>query len=147
MKVLFLPETTVKLKNLTSHTRYLVSISAFNAAGDGPRSDPQQGRTHQAGRSPSPFPGLAAHGSEGSPRSRHGHSSLLRPSLRRPSAERGPWRGGGPASRLSPGPGLSLAPELAETCQPDMSRACFSLEPSGCRSRGLCAHTWASLSQ
>lgn len=59
MKVLFLPETTVKLKNLTSHTRYLVSISAFNAAGDGPRSDPQQGRTHQAGRSPSPFPGLA----------------------------------------------------------------------------------------
>ncbi|XP_039734833.1 protein sidekick-1 [Pteropus medius] len=48
MKVLFLPETTVKLKNLTSHTRYLVSISAFNAAGDGPRSDPQQGRTHQA---------------------------------------------------------------------------------------------------
>ncbi|KAM7142872.1 protein sidekick-1 [Molossus nigricans] len=48
MKVLFLPETTVKLKNLTSHTRYLVSISAFNAAGDGPRSDPRQGRTHQA---------------------------------------------------------------------------------------------------
>ncbi|XP_054428409.1 protein sidekick-1 [Pteronotus mesoamericanus] len=48
MKVLFLPETVVKLKNLTSHTRYLVSISAFNAAGDGPRSDPRQGRTHQA---------------------------------------------------------------------------------------------------
>ncbi|KAM6157369.1 LOW QUALITY PROTEIN: protein sidekick-1 [Erethizon dorsatum] len=48
MKVLFLPEPTVKLKNLTSHTKYLVSISAFNAAGDGPRSDPRQGRTHQA---------------------------------------------------------------------------------------------------
>uniref|UniRef100_A0A2I3HQ10 Fibronectin type-III domain-containing protein n=1 Tax=Nomascus leucogenys TaxID=61853 RepID=A0A2I3HQ10_NOMLE len=48
MKVLFLPEPVVKLKNLTSHTKYLVSISAFNAAGDGPRSDPQQGRTHQA---------------------------------------------------------------------------------------------------
>ncbi|XP_006859935.1 PREDICTED: protein sidekick-1-like [Chrysochloris asiatica] len=48
MKVLFLPETTVKLKNLTSHTKYLVSISAFNAAGDGPTSQPQQGRTQQA---------------------------------------------------------------------------------------------------
>ncbi|XP_012587402.1 PREDICTED: protein sidekick-1 isoform X3 [Condylura cristata] len=48
MKVLFLPETAVKLKNLSSHTKYLVSISAFNAAGDGPRSDPRQGRTHQA---------------------------------------------------------------------------------------------------
>uniref|UniRef100_A0A8C0NHP9 Sidekick cell adhesion molecule 1 n=1 Tax=Canis lupus familiaris TaxID=9615 RepID=A0A8C0NHP9_CANLF len=48
MKVLFLPETMVKLKNLTSHTQYLVSISAFNAAGDGPQSDPRQGRTHQA---------------------------------------------------------------------------------------------------
>ncbi|XP_066129570.1 protein sidekick-1 [Saccopteryx bilineata] len=48
MKVLFLPEPLVKLKNLTSHTRYLVSISAFNAAGDGPRSEPRPGRTHQA---------------------------------------------------------------------------------------------------
>lgn len=52
MKVLFLPEPVVKIKNLTSHTKYLVSISAFNAAGDGPKSDPRQGRTHQAGRSP-----------------------------------------------------------------------------------------------
>lgn len=52
MKVLFLPETTVRLKNLTSHTRYLVSISAFNAAGDGPRSGPRPGHTHQAGRRP-----------------------------------------------------------------------------------------------
>ncbi|XP_055266376.1 protein sidekick-1 isoform X2 [Moschus berezovskii] len=48
MRVLFLPETTAKLKNLTSHTTYLVSISAFNAAGDGPRSEPQPGCTHQA---------------------------------------------------------------------------------------------------
>ncbi|XP_027730561.1 protein sidekick-1 isoform X1 [Vombatus ursinus] len=48
MKVLFLPETVVKLKNLTSHTKYLVSISAFNAAGDGPKSEPRQGRTQQA---------------------------------------------------------------------------------------------------
>ncbi|XP_068823910.1 protein sidekick-1 [Capricornis sumatraensis] len=48
MRVLFLPETTAKLKNLTSHTKYLVSTSAFNAAGDGPRSEPQPGCTHQA---------------------------------------------------------------------------------------------------
>ncbi|XP_035870614.1 protein sidekick-1 isoform X1 [Phyllostomus discolor] len=48
MKVLFLPETAVRLKNLTSHTQYLLSISAFNAAGDGPRSDPRPGRTLQA---------------------------------------------------------------------------------------------------
>ncbi|XP_014466304.3 protein sidekick-1 isoform X2 [Alligator mississippiensis] len=48
VKVLFLPETTVRLKNLTSHTKYLVCVSAFNAAGDGPRSSPKQGRTLQA---------------------------------------------------------------------------------------------------
>uniref|UniRef100_A0A8C3GUX8 Sidekick cell adhesion molecule 1 n=1 Tax=Corvus moneduloides TaxID=1196302 RepID=A0A8C3GUX8_CORMO len=55
VKVLFLPETTVRLKNLTSHTRYLVCISAFNAAGDGPRSSPAQGRTHQAAPSAPSF--------------------------------------------------------------------------------------------
>uniref|UniRef100_A0A8V5HBH5 Uncharacterized protein n=1 Tax=Melopsittacus undulatus TaxID=13146 RepID=A0A8V5HBH5_MELUD len=55
MKVLFLPETTVRLKNLTSHTRYMVCISAFNAAGDGPRSSPSQGRTHQAAPSAPSF--------------------------------------------------------------------------------------------
>ncbi|XP_073931562.1 protein sidekick-1 isoform X1 [Castor canadensis] len=48
MKVLFLPEPMVRLKNLTSYTKYLVTISAFNAAGDGPKSDPRQGCTHQA---------------------------------------------------------------------------------------------------
>ncbi|KAK1343614.1 hypothetical protein QTO34_016394 [Cnephaeus nilssonii] len=55
VKVLFLPETAVKLKNLTSHSRYLVSISAFNAAGDGPRSEPRPGRTHQAAPSSPSF--------------------------------------------------------------------------------------------
>uniref|UniRef100_A0A8B9F6B8 Sidekick cell adhesion molecule 1 n=1 Tax=Amazona collaria TaxID=241587 RepID=A0A8B9F6B8_9PSIT len=55
VKVLFLPETTVRLKNLTSHTRYMVCISAFNAAGDGPRSSPSQGRTHQAAPSAPSF--------------------------------------------------------------------------------------------
>uniref|UniRef100_UPI00398E8C7C protein sidekick-1 isoform X2 n=1 Tax=Pristiophorus japonicus TaxID=55135 RepID=UPI00398E8C7C len=48
VKILFLPENTIRLKNLTSYTMYMVSVSAFNAAGDGPRSDPVEGRTHQA---------------------------------------------------------------------------------------------------
>ncbi|XP_006504775.1 protein sidekick-1 isoform X1 [Mus musculus] len=55
MKVLFLPEPVVKIKDLTSHTKYLISISAFNAAGDGPKSDPCQGRTHQAAPGPPSF--------------------------------------------------------------------------------------------
>ncbi|XP_067911915.1 protein sidekick-1 isoform X2 [Heterodontus francisci] len=48
VKILFLPENTIRLKNLTSYTMYMVSVSAFNAAGDGPMSDPVEGRTHQA---------------------------------------------------------------------------------------------------
>ncbi|XP_020858152.1 protein sidekick-2 [Phascolarctos cinereus] len=48
LKTLFLPENGVKLKNLTGYTAYLVSVAAFNAAGDGPRSAPSQGRTQQA---------------------------------------------------------------------------------------------------
>ncbi|XP_063270838.1 protein sidekick-1 isoform X2 [Prinia subflava] len=55
VKVLFLPETSMRLKNLTSHTRYLVCISAFNAAGDGPRSSPAPGRTLQAAPSAPSF--------------------------------------------------------------------------------------------
>ncbi|RXM29017.1 Protein sidekick-1 [Acipenser ruthenus] len=48
LKILFLPEATVRLKNLTSYTSYSVKISAFNAAGDGPQSESRWGRTHQA---------------------------------------------------------------------------------------------------
>uniref|UniRef100_A0A670HQN0 Sidekick cell adhesion molecule 2 n=1 Tax=Podarcis muralis TaxID=64176 RepID=A0A670HQN0_PODMU len=48
VKTLFLPENGVKLKNLTGYTAYLVTILAFNAAGDGPRSAPIKGRTQQA---------------------------------------------------------------------------------------------------
>ncbi|KAJ8372867.1 hypothetical protein AAFF_G00276400 [Aldrovandia affinis] len=48
VKILFVPETTVRLKNLTSYTTYLVKLSAFNAAGDGPLSEPRRGRTLQA---------------------------------------------------------------------------------------------------
>ncbi|KAF1648541.1 Protein sidekick-2, partial [Aptenodytes patagonicus] len=48
VKTLFLPENGVKLKNLTGYTSYWVSVAAFNAAGDGPRSSPVKGRTQQA---------------------------------------------------------------------------------------------------
>uniref|UniRef100_A0A8D0G947 Sidekick cell adhesion molecule 1 n=1 Tax=Sphenodon punctatus TaxID=8508 RepID=A0A8D0G947_SPHPU len=55
VKVLFLPETAARLKNLTSHTKYTVCLSAFNAAGDGQRSGPTQGRTLQAAPSAPSF--------------------------------------------------------------------------------------------
>ncbi|KPP57931.1 protein sidekick-1-like [Scleropages formosus] len=48
VKILFLPETTVRLKNLTSYTYYLVRLLAFNAAGEGPLSNPRGERTLQA---------------------------------------------------------------------------------------------------
>ncbi|XP_074927998.1 protein sidekick-2 isoform X4 [Chelonoidis abingdonii] len=48
VKTLFLPENGAKLKNLTGYTSYLITVSAFNAAGDGPRSAPVRGRTQQA---------------------------------------------------------------------------------------------------
>ncbi|XP_062448077.1 protein sidekick-2 [Rhea pennata] len=48
VKTLFLPESGAKLKNLTGYTSYWVSVAAFNAAGDGPRSTPVAGRTQQA---------------------------------------------------------------------------------------------------
>lgn len=49
VKTLFLAENGVKLKNLTGYTTYMVSVAAFNAAGDGPRSAPTRGQTQQAG--------------------------------------------------------------------------------------------------
>lgn len=49
MKTLFLAENGVKLKNLTGYTTYMVSVAAFNAAGDGPPSAPTRGQTQQAG--------------------------------------------------------------------------------------------------
>ncbi|XP_064439718.1 protein sidekick-2 isoform X6 [Mirounga angustirostris] len=48
VKTLFLAENGVKLKNLTGYTTYMVSVAAFNAAGDGPRSPPTRGQTQQA---------------------------------------------------------------------------------------------------
>ncbi|XP_059854532.1 protein sidekick-2 [Delphinus delphis] len=48
VKTLFLAENGVKLKNLTGYTAYMVSVAAFNAAGDGPRSTPARGQTQQA---------------------------------------------------------------------------------------------------
>ncbi|XP_031422173.1 protein sidekick-1 isoform X2 [Clupea harengus] len=55
VKILFLPETMVKLKNLTSYTFYQVKLSAFNAAGNGPLSEPRKGRTLQAAPSAPSF--------------------------------------------------------------------------------------------
>lgn len=49
VKTLFLAENGVKLKNLTGYTTYMVSVAAFNAAGDGPRTPPTRGQTQQAG--------------------------------------------------------------------------------------------------
>lgn len=53
LRTLFLPELGVKLKNLTGYTTYMISVAAFNAAGDGPRSLATRGRTQQAGESSS----------------------------------------------------------------------------------------------
>ncbi|OCT58236.1 hypothetical protein XELAEV_18002425mg [Xenopus laevis] len=49
VRTLFLPETGVKLKNLTGYTTYMISVVAFNAAGDGPRGQPIRGQTQEAG--------------------------------------------------------------------------------------------------
>ncbi|CAJ0932166.1 unnamed protein product [Ranitomeya imitator] len=48
VRTLFLPESGVKIKNLTGYTTYLISVAAFNTAGDGPRSQPIRGQTQQA---------------------------------------------------------------------------------------------------
>uniref|UniRef100_G1SEF4 Sidekick cell adhesion molecule 2 n=1 Tax=Oryctolagus cuniculus TaxID=9986 RepID=G1SEF4_RABIT len=48
VKTLFLAENSIKLKNLTGYTAYMVSVAAFNAAGDGPQSAPARGQTQQA---------------------------------------------------------------------------------------------------
>uniref|UniRef100_A0AAY4BHR2 Uncharacterized protein n=1 Tax=Denticeps clupeoides TaxID=299321 RepID=A0AAY4BHR2_9TELE len=55
LRTLFLPEGMVKLKNLTGYTTYMVSVAAFNAAGDGPRSPATRGRTQQAAPSTPSF--------------------------------------------------------------------------------------------
>ncbi|XP_044047489.1 protein sidekick-1-like isoform X3 [Siniperca chuatsi] len=46
--VIFVPDTRVHLTNLTSYTPYLVTLTAFNTAGDGPPSDPRGTRTLQS---------------------------------------------------------------------------------------------------
>ncbi|KAM6940425.1 protein sidekick-1-like [Xenentodon cancila] len=48
VKVIFVPDTHVHLTNLTSYTPYLVTLTAFNTAGDGPPSDPRGARTLQS---------------------------------------------------------------------------------------------------
>uniref|UniRef100_A0A7N8XS43 Sidekick cell adhesion molecule 1 n=1 Tax=Mastacembelus armatus TaxID=205130 RepID=A0A7N8XS43_9TELE len=48
VKVIFVPDTCVHLTNLSSYTPYLVTLTAFNTAGDGPPSDPRGARTMQS---------------------------------------------------------------------------------------------------
>uniref|UniRef100_A0A3B3DXY3 Sidekick cell adhesion molecule 1b n=1 Tax=Oryzias melastigma TaxID=30732 RepID=A0A3B3DXY3_ORYME len=55
VKVIFVPETRVHLHNLTSYTPYLVTLTAFNTAGDGPPSDPRGARTRQSAPSQPSF--------------------------------------------------------------------------------------------
>lgn len=50
VKVVFVPNTRVLLTNLTSYTPYLVTLTAFNMAGDSPRSDPRGTRTLPSGK-------------------------------------------------------------------------------------------------
>nr|XP_004568386.1 protein sidekick-1 isoform X1 [Maylandia zebra] len=45
VKVIFVPDTRVHLTNLSSYTSYLITLTAFNMAGDGPPSDPRGART------------------------------------------------------------------------------------------------------
>lgn len=52
VKVIFVPHTRVVLTNLTSYTSYLVTLTAFNTAGDGPPSDPRGARTLPSGEEP-----------------------------------------------------------------------------------------------
>ncbi|XP_053193293.1 protein sidekick-1-like [Scomber japonicus] len=53
--VIFVPDTRVHLTNLTSYTPYLVTLTAFNTAGDGPASDPRGARTLQSAPSQPSF--------------------------------------------------------------------------------------------
>ncbi|XP_056136412.1 protein sidekick-1-like [Lampris incognitus] len=55
VKVIFVPETRVRLVNLTSYTPYLVTLTAFNIAGDGPPSEPRGARTLQSAPSQPSF--------------------------------------------------------------------------------------------
>lgn len=48
VQVVFVPDTQVQLTNLSSYTAYMLTLTAFNTAGDGPPSDPRGARTHQS---------------------------------------------------------------------------------------------------
>ena len=50
VQVVFVPETSLRLGNLTSYTAHLLTLTAFTKAGDGPASEPQGARTLQTGR-------------------------------------------------------------------------------------------------
>ncbi|CAL8330915.1 unnamed protein product [Lota lota] len=53
--VVFVPDTSARLANLTSYTHYMLTLTAFNTAGDGPPSEPRGARTQQSAPSPPAF--------------------------------------------------------------------------------------------
>ncbi|CAL8330871.1 unnamed protein product [Merluccius merluccius] len=53
--VVFTPDTSTLLANLTSYTHYMLTLTAFNTAGDGPPSEPRGARTQQSAPSPPAF--------------------------------------------------------------------------------------------
>ncbi|XP_020795716.2 LOW QUALITY PROTEIN: protein sidekick-1-like [Boleophthalmus pectinirostris] len=55
VKVVFVPHTSVHLTNLSSYTAYMLTLTAFNTAGDGPPSDPRGSRTQQSAPSEPSF--------------------------------------------------------------------------------------------
>ncbi|XP_078723352.1 LOW QUALITY PROTEIN: protein sidekick-2-like [Lampetra fluviatilis] len=54
-RTLFLPETSVRLRNLTGYTAYAVAVCAYNSAGEGPRAGPVTARTLAAAPSAPSF--------------------------------------------------------------------------------------------
>lgn len=139
VKTLFLAENSVKLKNLTGYTAYMVSVAAFNAAGDGPRSTPTRGQTQQAGEGGrwTPAPVLLGVGEEQRPyllrylgwtpracvvASRRGeHNPKRRAYMRVLRRER--------LSPKGPGESLQMSPVLPTSCSPP-ARFCPCLVPT-----------------
>ncbi|KAM8822027.1 protein sidekick-1-like [Synchiropus picturatus] len=55
VRLVLVPDTRVQLTNLSSYTSYLLTLSAFNTAGDGPPSEPRGARTLPSAPGPPSF--------------------------------------------------------------------------------------------
>ncbi|KAJ3614352.1 hypothetical protein NHX12_017926, partial [Muraenolepis orangiensis] len=51
----FVLDTSAVLANLSGYTHYMLTLTAFNMAGDGPPSEPRGARTQQSAPSPPGF--------------------------------------------------------------------------------------------